>query len=184
MALAADLEIQCDSDGSENYQATQPLNSTRKATVEGLIPGTAPYTAVATPPATASGRMPMTDPLPPWSQRAASYPPWSQHSRSASPRLRTAATLPWSQQRLEHRGSGATPVVDRQFPPERMALDEEDGFGADDYDKEEEGQEEEGKEGDGGGDGDDDFLSQLSARCVRVTRLRKSQQKVQSASRQ
>lgn len=166
MALAADSERHYDSDGSDDYQATQlPPSSVGKAAVERSIAGTDPHVAVSTPLATAADRTLRTDPLPPWSQRAASYPPWSQRSKSAS-RLRSAETFPPSSQRVQQGGSGGKLVTGSPlFLADMMVVDAEDD-GTHHYGKEEGVEEEEEEEGDNGGDGDEDgeFLSQLSAR--------------------
>lgn len=152
-ALAAHSERQYQSDGSDDYHATQDrsavnVDAATSAAAASLLG------AFATPGAAA--HTPVADRTP-WSQRAASYPPWSQRS-AGSPRLRAATLPPWSQR------------SERTASPQFHGM-LKDGHRA--HCEEEEQQEDEQEEGEEEDDEEDDnvygdSLSQLSSRSAQL----------------
>lgn len=165
MARDAHSERQYDSDGSDDYQATQrPIAKGATAAEQSIVftPPLATDTAPARP--TAGVQTPATDPVPPWSQRAASYPPWSQLSGQRSPRWLGSATMPSWSPRVKRRSNSVRLAARSRSSPETMLADGE-GVGVDQLEGEEEEEEEnESREESDGDAGDDNLFSQLSCR--------------------
>lgn len=92
-AIAADCELQYESDGSNEGKVVQGARTVPVRSLDSPV-AALPDKLLVTP--TPAAWTQNAD-LPPWSQRAASYPPWS--ARSAPPSALRSATCPGSSQR-------------------------------------------------------------------------------------